>query len=129
MNTLRTPLARARGVGAAHHGVGHWLGIRLTGVAMVPMVAWAGRAALHLARSGYAGAVEWIGSPVNATLTIILIALGFFHMHNGVPEVVMDYIERPISKIALLVLNFMLCVLGAGLAIVSILKVALGGAL
>ena len=129
MSNFRTPLARARGVGAAKHGVGHWIGVRLTAIAMIPLALWAVLAALALARTGYDGAVAWIASPVNATLTALFVILGFFHMHNGLQEVVVDYIERPISKLALMALNFMVCALAAGLAIISILKVALGGAL
>ena len=38
--TLRTPLARVRGLGSAHHGAGAWWTMRLTSLALVPLGAW-----------------------------------------------------------------------------------------
>ena len=37
---LRTPLARARGLGSAKEGVHHWWAQRLTAVALIPLVVW-----------------------------------------------------------------------------------------
>ena len=109
MTGYRTPLSRARGLGAAKHGLAHWIGVRLTGIALAPLVLWAVLAALHLARTDFTGAAAWIASPLNATLTCLLIGAGFFHMHSGLQETILDYIERPITKVGLLVLNALVC--------------------
>ena len=45
MAGYRTPLARARGLGAAKHGVGHFMTQRVTGAALVLLV---GVACLHM---------------------------------------------------------------------------------
>ena len=39
-NSMRTPLARVRGLGSAKDGVHHWWMQRLTAVALVPLVLW-----------------------------------------------------------------------------------------
>jgi len=129
MVSYRTPLSRARGLGAAKHGVGHWIAERVTAVALVPLVLWALAAALTLAKVDYAGAVAWLrATPVNPVLLVLLVAIGFWHMHAGLRVVVEDYIHVPMSKAGLLLLNLFVCALAGSLAVFSILKVALGGA-
>ena len=126
--TYRTPLSRARGLGAAGHGVGHWISERVSSIALVPLVLWVVFAALELGAADYAGAVAWIQRPLNAVLMALLLAVSFHHMHAGLRVVVEDYIHKPASKAALLLLNLFVCVLGGALAVFAILKVALGGA-
>lgn len=128
MVSYRTALGRARGLGSAKHGVGHWLTERITSVALVPLSLWGVFSALNLARVGFDGAVLWLHSPVNAVLASLLILVSFLHMHAGLRVVVEDYIHKPGSKAALLLVNLFVCVLFAALAVFSILKVALTGA-
>ena len=125
----RTPLARARGLGAAGHGVGHWISERLSSMALIPLVLWVIYAGLLLAGAGYDGALAWVRHPLNAVLLSLLLAISFQHMHAGMRVVVEDYIERTTTKAALLVLNLFVCVLFGALAVFSVLKIALSGAL
>lgn len=128
MVSYRTPLARARGLGSAQHGAGHWLSERVTSIALVPLSLWAVCAGLALAKVGFDGAVAWLHSPVNAVLSVLLLAVGFLHMHAGLRVVVEDYIHTPLSRGALLLANLFVCALGAAGAIFCILKVAFGPA-
>ena len=125
----RTPLGRARGLGAAGHGVGHWISERLSSMALIPLVLWVIYAGLQLASAGYDGALAWVRHPLNAVLLSLLLAISFHHMHAGMRVVVEDYIERTTTKAALLVLNLFVCVLFGALAVFSVLKIALSGAL
>jgi succinate dehydrogenase / fumarate reductase membrane anchor subunit len=128
MASYRTPLARARGLGAAKHGVTHWIGERVTAIALVPLTLWAAFGVLRLAAGDYGFAVAWIGDPLNATLMVLTLAISFWHMHAGLRVVVEDYIEVALTRSALLILNLFVCGLAGALAVFSILKVALGGA-
>jgi succinate dehydrogenase / fumarate reductase membrane anchor subunit len=128
MASYRTPLSRARGLGAAKHGVGHWIGERVGAVALIPLTLWAIYAVIRLAALDYYGAVAWISSPLNMTLMALTIAISFWHMHAGLRVVVEDYIHKTLSKTALLLLNLFVCGLAGALAVFSVLKVALGGA-
>jgi succinate dehydrogenase / fumarate reductase membrane anchor subunit len=123
----RTPLARARGLGAAGHGAGHWISERVSSLALVPLVLWISYAALQIAGAGYEGAVAWVRQPLNAVLLALLLAISFQHMHAGMRVVVEDYIEKPMTKAGLLLINLFVCVLSGALAVFSVLKVALSG--
>ena len=128
MASYRTPLARARGLGAAKHGVTHWIGERVGAIALVPLTLWAAFGVLRLAANDYGFAVAWISQPLNATLMVLTLALSFWHMHAGLRVVIEDYIGVTLNKSALLILNLFVCGLAGALAVFSILKVALGGA-
>jgi succinate dehydrogenase / fumarate reductase, membrane anchor subunit len=127
MSGYRTDLARARGLGAAKHGAGHWLSERITSILLVPLSVWGVFAGFRLANVDYSLAVEWLQRPFNAVMLSLLVLVSFIHMHSGMRVVVEDYIHKILTKSALLILNLMVCLLFGGLAILSILKVALGG--
>ncbi|MDP3852709.1 succinate dehydrogenase, hydrophobic membrane anchor protein [Phenylobacterium sp.] len=130
MSSYRTPLGRARGLGAAKHGVGEWISERVTAVALVPLTLWAIFAVLRLSATDYYGAIAWLtASPLNPALMVLLVIVGFLHMHGGMRVVIEDYISKVLTKTGLLLLNLFVCALAGTLAVFSILKVALGGAL
>jgi succinate dehydrogenase / fumarate reductase, membrane anchor subunit len=128
MSGFRTPLSQARGLGSAKHGVSHWVAERVAAIALVPLVIWAVYSVIVLAGLDYYGAAEWIGSPVNATLVVLTIAISFMHMQWGVRVIIEDYVYSHLGKAACLLANLFISGLAGALAIFSILKVALGGA-
>jgi len=128
MTSYRTPLSRARGLGAAKEGAGNWISERVTSIALVPLTVWVAYAVLRLAAGDYTTAVHWVGDPLNATLLVLTFAIAFAHMQAGMRVVVEDYIHKTLNKSALLLLNLFVCGLAGALAIVSILKVAFTGA-
>jgi succinate dehydrogenase / fumarate reductase membrane anchor subunit len=128
MTSYRTPLGRARGLGSAKHGAGHWVSERVSAIALVPLVIWMVYGILRLSAGDYGFAVHWIQDPLNATLTVLTFAISFWHMHSGVRVVVEDYIHKTLTKTGLLLINLFICGLAGALAIFSVLKVALGGA-
>jgi succinate dehydrogenase / fumarate reductase membrane anchor subunit len=124
MSSYRTPLSRARGLGAAKAGAGHWIAERISAIALVPLTTWAAYGAIRLAAGDYAQAVRWVADPLNATLLMLTFAVAFWHMQSGLRVVVEDYIEKTLTRSALLILNLFVCGLAGALAVVSILKVA-----
>ena len=126
MVSYRTPLGQARGLGSAKHGAGHWLSERVSSIALVPLSLWGVCSALRLSKMGYQGSADWLHSPFNAVLGVLLVAVSFQHMHAGLRVVVEDYIHTALARSALLLLNLAVCVLGGSLAVFCILKVALG---
>lgn len=127
-NAFRTPLSRARGLGAAKHGVGHFIAERVSGLALIPLGLWGVFAAVRLAGKDWALATAWVAQPINAVLLGLLIVVGFYHLRLTIQVVIEDYVYGFVSKSALLLLNLAVSVLGAALGVFAILKVALTGA-
>lgn len=126
--SLRTPRSRAEGLGAAHHGVSHFIVERATGMLLVPLGLWGVWSAVGLAGQGFEAAADWLGAPVNAVLLSLLLICALVHVKYAVQVVIEDYIQRFTSKAALLLLNFSVCVLAGALGVFAILKAAFIGA-
>ena len=125
---FRTPLSRARGLGAARHGVGHFITERVSGMALVPLSLWVVFAGLRLAAGDFEGAALWLATPLNAVLLALLLITALIHLQGAVQVVIEDYIHKFTTKSALVILNVFVCVLSGALGVFSILKVALTGA-
>ena len=126
-NSVRTPLARVRGLGSAQHGVGDWWVQRVTAVALVPLTIWLVASIISLAGADYRAVALWIGSPVNAVLMIALLLAMFRHAQIGLREVIADYIHHEGVKLALtLAVNGVLALLAVG-SVLSILKLVIRG--
>jgi succinate dehydrogenase / fumarate reductase membrane anchor subunit len=124
MSGYRTPLGRARGLGAAKTGVGHFIGQRVSAVALIALALWLVSAATTIARGDFDSAILWLRNPVNATLACLTTLAAFYHMQLGMRVIIEDYIERPVSRMALLIANLLVCLAAAALTIICLLKVA-----
>lgn len=125
--SIRTPLARARGLGSAKSGVSHWWAQRVTAIAMVPLTLWFIIGLISMTHADYQTAVHWIGQPVNTVLLILLLFSTFYHAILGMQVVIEDYVHVEGAKIAsLLIMKFILVLLGAA-AIFAVLRIAFGG--
>ncbi len=124
----RTPLSRARGLGSAHHGVGHFIGQRASAVALLFLLLWGVWSALKLAPLGYDGAVAWLHAPTHMAPLALLLAVGFFHARIGMQVIIEDYVHQPLLKTGSLLLNTFVCYGAAVLAVLSVLKVAFSAA-
>ncbi len=112
---LRTPLARARGLGSARAGVHHWWAQRLTAIALIPLVVWFAISLVMMSGADYGAVRAWIGSPVVMVLLILTIAIGLHHGQLGLQVVIEDYVHGDGWKLALIVaVRFIASVVRAG---------------
>jgi len=126
-NSIRSPLARVRGLGSAQHGVGDWWTQRVTAVALVPLAVWFVASVISLTGADYLTVARWMGSPLTAVLFILLLVAMFRHAQLGLRVVIEDYVHHEGAKIAmLLVVNAVLAILAVG-SILSILKLVFRG--
>lgn len=124
--SLRSPIGRVLGHGAAKEGSGHWWSQRVTSVALVILGLWFVSALLRLDDLNYALVTAWLAKPVNAVLMTLLVATTVYHSQLGVQVVVEDYVTSKGTKlVTMLALNFLHVALGA-LGIFAILRIAFG---
>ena len=123
----RSPLAKARGLGAARAGVGHWTHQRLTAISNLLLVLWFVFSAVALAGADYAEVRAWLASPLSASLMILLVISTFYHARLGVQVVVEDYVHHEGARIASLVAIALIVLALAVACIVAVLTVAVGG--
>ena len=124
---MRSALGRARGLGSAKDGVGHWWAQRLTAIALVPLCLWLVISVIRLSRLDYVGLHHWFANPGNSTLMILLAATAFYHGQLGLQVVIEDYVHKESIRIACLIVVKLLSVMLGVFSVVSILKFAFGG--
>lgn len=123
---MRTALGRARGLGSAKEGVGHWWAQRITGVALVPLSVWFVFAAVSLRGTDLADFQLWISDHGNATLMILFTIALFHHAQLGVQVVIEDYVHSERCKIVSVVAAKLLAVVLAISCLVTILRASFG---
>ena len=119
----RTPIAEVRGLGASRAGTDHHIKQRVSALALVFLVPWFLYSIIQAGRADYAGALDWISQPLNATLLILTLLASFYHMRLGLQAVIEDYITRSGTKQTLLILNTFTVIALSAAAIMSILKI------
>lgn len=96
----RTPLARAKGLGSAKSGTGHWWMQRVTAVALIPLSFWALKFLDLSLTAPYRQTIDWLASPVNTVCIAAWIIAVFYHAALGLQVVLEDYIAGVGVKIA-----------------------------
>jgi succinate dehydrogenase / fumarate reductase membrane anchor subunit len=125
VDMLRSPLGRARGLGAARAGSKHWWAQRVTAVALVPLTLWFIWSILHLVGASQADIADWLSSPVRLALMLALIAATFHHLQLGLQVVIEDYITQDGAKLAAVFAVKGLCVLLALICAICALTLGL----
>ncbi len=124
--SMRTPLARIKGLGAAHHGVEHWYTHRLSAVANIPLVISFVIIVASLAGRPWPEAIRIVSNPFVAILLALLVISVTYHMRLGLQTVVEDYVHQKMLKFAAGIANTFFAVAIAAVCLFSILKISVG---
>ena len=122
-NSMRTPLAKVRGLGSAKSGVHHWWHQRLTAIAMVPLVLSAIFLVFRIAGSNYNQAISLLQNPFYAAILLLLIITGFWHCMLGIQVVIEDYVGSEWGRITSILIVKAILILLATLSALSLLKI------
>jgi succinate dehydrogenase / fumarate reductase, membrane anchor subunit len=124
--SLRSPLGRALGLGAAGNGTEHWWQQRVTAVALALLGIWLAVCLLGLDLGDRAALLAWAGRPLNAALLAVLVLTAAWHSKLGTRVIVEDYVRGALKVPALVALQF-LHALAAAVGVIAVLQIAIGG--
>jgi succinate dehydrogenase / fumarate reductase, membrane anchor subunit len=126
MMDMRSPLNRARGLGSAKEGVGHFWMQRLTAVALAPLALWFAFSVVSLVGADHAAFSSWAGNFGNGLLLTLFIIAVYHHLQLGLQVVIEDYVHGEAAKITGLILVKLGC-FGLGAAsVLAVVRVSLG---
>lgn len=123
--SIRTSLAKVRGLGSAKDGTHHWWMQRVTAIALMPLFIWAVFALLNVPLSDVPALNAWMKGPVKALLLGIFICVACYHGKLGMQVVIEDYVHRCFRKHVFLMINAFVFTLLAGMGVLAILKLHL----
>lgn len=121
---LQSPLGRVRGMGSAKQGSHHWMMQRVSSAALLPLMLWFVISVATMGGSSYEETVQWIAHPLNATLLLLTIGIGFQHTASGLQVVIEDYTSSEMLRMGLILAVRAACVLFGVLSAVAVLKIA-----
>tara|TARA_B100000579_G_C22543156_1_gene716243 strand:+ start:354 stop:725 length:372 start_codon:yes stop_codon:yes gene_type:complete len=107
------------------HGLSHWKLQRISAILIMPLVFWFLYSVITAMSKTYSETIEWVMSPINYTLLIILLAGIFYHSSMGLQVIIEDYISN--IRLRTIILNISKIVLFAFalISITSVLKIVL----
>jgi len=124
--SMRTPLGRVRGLGSAGTGTDHFWAQRVTSVAGIPLTVGFIVIVATLVGRNHAATVQILGSPIVALTMILFIATSVYHMWIGMQVIIEDYVNDPLRKAIMAMINtFFSCVVGLA-SIFAVLKLSFG---
>jgi len=123
-----TELGKVRGLGSAREGGEHWIGERVSSLALLLLGVWLIASLLILPSLDYATIREWLRSPLGAVPMALFVITSFYHGLDGLKVVVDAYVHEHGSNFALNTLLLFLAVGGAAFALFALAKIAFGGA-
>ena len=124
--SFKTPMGRVMGLGSAHEGVEHWWSQRVTSIALIPLTVLA---VIPLGRSigaGHEAVVATYSNPWNALVMILLIAVTFRHLQQGLQVVIEDYVHDKPWRTGLLLANTAFCWAVGLTGVFGVAKLAFG---
>ena len=121
-----TPLGKVRGLGAAKSGAGHWLGERVTSVALVLLSIWFLASLLWLPSLDQKTLAEWLHGASGAVPMALFVIAAFKHALDGMKVVVDDYVHAEGNRVATHFVLKMAAIAGGALCLFALARIAFG---
>lgn len=123
-----TSIGRVRGLGSSHEGTHHWLTQRLTAVGNLVLITFLIVSLALLPDHGYATVRGWVARPLPSIALILIMINTFTHARMGVQVMLEDYVHEEGGKVLAWLLVNAVPFAAAAFGILSVLRIALGGA-
>jgi succinate dehydrogenase / fumarate reductase membrane anchor subunit len=124
--SIRTPIARVRGLGSARAGTEHFWHQRLTALANVPLTISFVVILVSLLGRGHAAVIQILGSPLVGILMLLFIGSITYHMRIGMQVIIEDYVHDEKWKVAAIIANTFFAIAIAAACVYALLKIAFG---
>lgn len=124
---FRAPLKRARGLGSAKTGTGHFIVQRVTAIALAFLTLYMVGLVIWLIGSDYATVRDAVAHPGNSILLIAFLVASFWHAKLGLQVIIEDYVHTPLLALSAQLLVIFVCVIAALASVFAVIRIALGG--
>jgi succinate dehydrogenase / fumarate reductase membrane anchor subunit len=124
--SIRTPLARVRGLGSAKSGTEHFWRQRLTAVANIPLTIAFVLIVVSLLGRNQAAAAQILGSPLVAIVMLLFIVSITIHMRIGMQVIIEDYVHGETAKFVLIMANTFFAIAVGLASVFAILRLSVG---
>ncbi len=123
--SMKSPLARVRGLGSAKDGTHHWWMQRVTAVALIPLVIWLAASIFPLLLNDIDFARDFLKTPWRAVAFALLLSVGLYHGTLGMQVIIEDYVHAESKKIAALIAMKLAMVLALACVLYATVKIAM----
>jgi succinate dehydrogenase / fumarate reductase membrane anchor subunit len=120
---MRSPLARAQGLGSARKGAKLWWAERVSAIALVPLALWFLGSIIAHTGSDYPSAIRWLRTPPASLAMLVLLLALFHHTALGLQVVIEDYIHSS-AKFGAVIMVRLGCMALASAGIIAVLRIA-----
>jgi len=126
--SLRSNIARVRGLGSAKSGAHHWILQRFTAVGNLLLVLWLIFSILRMPGLDYGSVTEWLHQPLVAVPAMLMLVSIFWHLKLGLQVLIEDYVHGEATRLLSIVLLNFYAFGGAAYGIFAIVRIALAPA-
>jgi succinate dehydrogenase / fumarate reductase membrane anchor subunit len=123
-----TELGRVRGLGSARTGGHHWLLQRFTAVGNILGGLFLAFSLAMQPAHDFSAMKDWVASPLPALVLALWIPNVFWHARHGLQILVDDYVHDAGNHLAITIVLNILALVGVGIGLLSIIRLALAGA-
>ncbi len=123
---MDTALKRVLNHGAAGDGVGHWWGVKVSSVALLPLTVLFVLPFATTVGGGHEAMKALYAQPFHAVVATLFVAVSFWHLRQGLQVVIEDYVHDKWPRTTLLLANTLGCAALGVAGVFAILKLAFG---
>jgi succinate dehydrogenase / fumarate reductase, membrane anchor subunit len=124
--TIRTPIARVRGLGSSKEGATHFWKQRVTAIANIFLTCFMVGLLVKLAGADYAIVKKTMSKPAVSILLLLMVLSGIHHMRLGMQTIIEDYVASELPKLGCLMLNSFFAITVGLTCIWAVLKLSFG---
>ena len=122
-NKYRSDLSKAKNLGSAGSGSGHWWHQRFTAILLALLTGWVFCFSWEISHSELSGIIEVFKKPYHIVMVTLFVLAGFYHAAIGMQVVIEDYVHCRAIRLSLLLITQIFSIVTAVSFILAVLYV------